>query len=135
MDAQGHIYLGGQTQNDGPAAVLKLLPDGRRDSSFGDYGVARSDPKGDDQLYFLGLLADGKVVGAGFRGLANDAQFFLTRFTPSGKLDPSVQGRGFGLTRISNKGDFAVNGALDSMGRLLMVGYSEMKFSVARYRM
>ncbi len=134
-DKEGNIYVGGQMLNDGPAGVIKCLPDGRRDSAFGVDGVARAEPSRDDQLYFLGLGRDGSVVGAGFHGLADQADFFVARFTPRGKPDPSVQGKGYAITRITDKGDFGVGGAMDSLGRLLLAGEANGEFAVARYRM
>lgn len=46
-----------------------------------------------------------------------------------------MKGKGYAITRITDKGDFGVGGAMDSLGRLLLAGEANGEFAVARYRM
>ena len=91
------------------------------DTSFGKNGYALSTRDGMDQFY--DLLADpaGRIVGVGFRGLAEDATALWARFTPEGELDPAF-GKGGIVSRPLGGGTFLFDADWDSQGRLVACG-------------
>ncbi|MCB9583127.1 MAG: hypothetical protein H6717_39180 [Polyangiaceae bacterium] len=120
VDAEGRVLLGVNTDV-GPAAVFRLRKDGSMDTSFGKNGYALSTRDGMDQFY--DLLADpaGRIVGVGFRGLAEDATALWARFTPEGELDPAF-GKGGIVSRPLGGGTFLFDADWDSQGRLVACG-------------
>lgn len=74
----------------GPLFVARYLPDGSRDGSFGDNGVAFvpvcCDAAGAEGL---ALQPDGKIVLAGYRDNTDSADTIVARFTRDGQLDPA----------------------------------------------
>ena len=74
------------------ALLLKYLPDGRLDTSYGNGGVSRGEMPwqyGVEELY---VNPDGSVVGIGSTTVTNGAR--IQRFTPAGDLDPTWVGPG-----------------------------------------
>src|SRR5581483_7860800 len=87
VQPDGRIVVGGSTQSGGSTAfaILRYLPDGRPDPSFGSDGltVTDFDPATNDAIRSLALLPDGRIVAA---GVAGDAAA-LARYRPDGQLD------------------------------------------------
>ncbi len=78
------------------ATLIRLLPNGARDSTFGSNGFVRFDPNtstigGDDVFFDLAVLPDDRIVGAGLVG----GRFGLARFTADGHLDPTFGTGGY----------------------------------------
>ncbi|MDT9071455.1 delta-60 repeat domain-containing protein, partial [Escherichia coli] len=75
--------------------LVRYLPDGRLDESFGDGGVARGDSGNrNDVLADIVLQPDGKILVAGStKGIEAPARarhnFAVARFNPDGSLDPT----------------------------------------------
>jgi len=126
------IYLGGQMKS-GSAAVIKIMPNGTLDPAWGNGGVALGPNAKEDQLYGLAVEPSGKIVGAGFRGLADEALFFVARWDTRGRLDPDFGSRGWVTTKISKGGNFGIAAARDKQGRLVVAGGSADAFAFARY--
>jgi uncharacterized delta-60 repeat protein len=120
VDRESRIYLGAQTQA-GPAVVLRFKIDGSLDRKWGLNGVAVADASGDDQLYAILFDKNDNVIGIGFRGLADEAQGFIVRFTPDGGRDKRFADDGR-LVKSFGGGTFLFAGAWDSKGRLVAVG-------------
>ena len=136
LDADGRVLLGGQTDA-GPAVVVRFTARGELDRTWGSGGVARADPHGDDQFYALLCDAGGRVVGVGFRGLADDARALVARFTPAGVLDPTF-GQGGMRLRTFGGGTFLFDAAWDHQGRLVTGGdvwnHEQSRMLVVRMR-
>ncbi len=86
-------------------------------------GLLTVDPNGDDQLYALLFDAADRVVGVGFRGLADEAKGLVTRLTPSGRLDSSFAQRGT-LLQTFGGASFLFDASWDREGRLVAGGDS-----------
>src|SRR5262249_25143669 len=70
LDAAGNILVGGNVAATNPPnladfAILRFLPDGRVDPTFGTAGVASVDVTRFDTIYDLEVLADGRIVATG----------------------------------------------------------------------
>lgn len=92
VDAAGNIYVAGYSDrgdaSQGDAAVLvKYLPDGTVDASFGSSGVVtcNSFPFGDDRAYGVAVAPDGSIYLAGVTDtLAGPFDAWLRKLGPSG---------------------------------------------------
>ncbi|MGH2705668.1 MAG: IPT/TIG domain-containing protein, partial [Actinomycetota bacterium] len=129
-------------------ALVRYLPDGRRDSSFGEDadgrvrvnfvpGAGEHDPSSG-----TGLAAqpDGKVVGAGCLSISSAEpdcnDFALFRLDASGFLDPTFGGDGRVTTDFGGT-DSAGALAIQPDGRIVAAGRTQMaavgQFALARY--
>ena len=80
--------------------VLRYLPDGSLDPSFGDDGVATADFGAEAKAYAVAIQPDGRIVAA---GEAEEA-IGLARFLPDGTLDTSFGSGGLVRTDASPGG-------------------------------
>ncbi|KOU19465.1 hypothetical protein ADK52_28575 [Streptomyces sp. WM6372] len=131
-------------------ALARYLPDGRLDRSFGDGGrvfTAIGSGLFDDEAQAVGILADGKILVAGFAGTGAGTEgrdFALARYLPDGRLDRSYNRHGsrpgIVVTDIAGQRDQLKNMVIDSRGRAVAVGSATLgagrggtDFAVARY--
>lgn len=95
MIVAGEIYDPGNTY--GAFAMTKLLPDGRRDKTFGKRGIVQTNfGPGHDGAYGIDVLRDGRIALAGW-GLGSGPTQWDTAvaiYHPNGKLDRSFGRRG-----------------------------------------
>jgi len=122
VQPDGKIVVGGSTQSGGSTAfaVLRYLPDGRPDPSFGSDGLALTDfdPATNDAITALALLPDGRILAA---GAAGDAAA-LARYLPDGRLDPSFGGGRNGTVTTGHGLLNALDLAVEPGGTLLIAG-------------
>jgi uncharacterized delta-60 repeat protein len=119
--------------------LLRYLPDGKLDPSFGSGGVV-SLPS---SLYpeALALEPDGKIVAA---GTASPGYFLVLRFLPNGQLDQDFYGNGGNgngvvTTQMSFVGSSTGHAvAVDGKGRIVVAGtvsaFGKSYFGIARYQ-
>jgi len=156
VQSDGKIVLAGWATVDGGGntdfAVIRLLPDGSRDESFGPNGVRTIgfDLGGgnSDQAFAVAIQTDGKivVVGHATRG-ATDRDFAFVRLNPDGTRDATFDPQGLGpgkaviafdLGGASNRNeDEAVAVAIQPDGKIVAVGsvarsQTDVDFGVAR---
>lgn len=128
--AVGTLYA----QDDGDFILVRYLPDGSRDPSFGDNGFVRT-----SFTEFYGMLAefdvanevllqpDGRIVVVGEmsdfgRPISDvDYNFAIARYLPDGRLDPSF-GEGGKVVTDFGAYEGAEAAALLPDGRLVVVG-------------
>lgn len=120
----GYVYDG----NDYDVILVRFLPDGSYDNSFGIGGKARPDfgQGEDDQAYAIALQPDGSIVVAGRIDSQNSSNLLLARFTSSGALDPTFDVFGsvtFDPSTGGEDGLYDVEVAAD--GKIVATGYSE----------
>lgn len=139
----GNILLGGSAvfaKTD--YALIRLLPNGTLDSSFGSGGVVRQAFESDteDQARALLIQPDQRIilVGSSTKTLNSDTDFALMRFLPSGALDPSFGSGGMVTTPLGMiTADLANAAALTSDGRIVVAGYRDLgnnrDFAAVRY--
>ena len=89
----------GGSSND--SALVRDLPDGGLDPTFGVGGVVTADLGGSiDQALAVDLQPDGKIVVGGRAG----SDMVLARFDPAGALDPSFGAAGIVTTDFTDLG-------------------------------
>jgi uncharacterized delta-60 repeat protein len=111
---------------------------GDLDSTFNGTGKVTTHFLSDDRAFAVATQADGKIIAAGqsLNGSHND--FALVRYNTNGSLDTSFGLGGQVITRVGNTNDFAKGVAIQSDGKIVVVGYSlnggnKSDFAVVRY--
>jgi uncharacterized delta-60 repeat protein len=89
----GRIVVGGRRAND--VALVRYLPDGSLDGTFGTGGLATADSGSNDTVGQLIALPNGKLLTAGTTLNPSPIDFLLARFHPDGVLDTSFGSSGF----------------------------------------
>lgn len=138
----GRIVAAGYTREApgvSDAVVVRYLPDGRLDASFGAGGVVRFDyGGGEDSAGPLALDATGTLVVAGSFETGAQAELGLVRLDETGALDRSFGDRGFALAGSVGAGfDVAASAARQPDGKLVVGGTTTSgetpAFALARY--
>ena len=113
--------------------VIRVKPDGKKDSSFGTYGVVITDfapGGGDEAIYSIALQPDGKIIAAG--GTAyDDGDIAIARYETTGALDTSFGDEGKVRTKVSSNHSYARKVLLQD-GKIIVGGWSK-DFLIARY--
>lgn len=120
----GRIVLVGQSLASGVRriAVLRFLPDGQPDTSFGNAGVALLDsPNGDDQAAAL-RLQEGAILIAGSTFGNTGSDMLLLRLNSDGTPDTSFGTGGRLQADFDGADDSAQALAVDSLGRVVAAG-------------
>jgi uncharacterized delta-60 repeat protein len=135
------LVSGGSTGIEG-VVLIRLLPDGALDPGFGGDGIVTAGDGEEDSPGALGmeLQGDGKIVVAGtaFSVAHGGENFLIMRYTPEGRPDRSF-GRGgrtwtnFGPNHGAGSSDRANDLAIQTDGRIVVVGSAEAWFALARY--
>jgi uncharacterized delta-60 repeat protein len=148
VQSDGKIVVAGHTSTPKSIfddfVVARFNADGSKDTSFGTGGMTITDFAGlTDQAHGVAIQPDGKIVVAGFatRGSVTfaDADFAVVRYMSDGTLDGSFGSGGKITTNIAGPADFANAVALQSDGRIVVVGRvapdggSNPDFGVVRY--
>ncbi len=126
----GKYLLAGRVAHDGVyrAAIVRLLPNGEVDRAFGEGGVRITQiGEFDGALYSLAVQPDGKILAAGYtafqRGTPKLTDFAVVRYNVDGSLDPTFHEDGILTLSLSEGDDNASSVALQSDGKILVVGY------------
>lgn len=134
----GRIVVAGWTEAYGvtKAFVMRYLPTGAVDTSFGDDGITLIDFIGSfvpGAAMSLRLQADGRIVVAGDASPGQYADFAVARLEPHGALDTSYGAGGTQLLDFPVAGeDVASALAIDDDGNAVLAGQSRLSFAVAR---
>src|SRR5262249_14676380 len=143
---QGRIILAGYgvelrgSQSFTDFAVVRLLPDGQFDPSFGYAGVVlTSIGSGASGANAVAIDAQDRIVVAGYStGNGGSKDFAVARYTTSSALDPSFNsGSGYRIIDVAGGQSASATGvAIDSLGRIVLGGSafngSNNDFAVAR---
>ncbi len=111
---------------------------GDLDTSFDTDGkVTTAIGAGADDAQSVALQSDGKIVVAGNSVIGGTYDFAVVRYNTNGSLDTSFDADGKVTTAIGAGGDFAQSMALQSDGKIVVAGYSDIggnyDFTVVRY--
>ena len=90
LQPDGKLIAAGQS--DGDIALVRYLPDGSLDPSFGPAGVVLTPLGSVARASALALQQDGKIVVAGTSSATSEylpQDFVLARYLPDGSLDPT----------------------------------------------
>lgn len=142
----GEVYIDGQSmsiQNDGKIVacattkfpgneydvlLVRYNSDGSLDQGFDNDGIVTTDVCYHDDAYALAIQNDGKilVVGSSYDtvNITMGKNVMLIRFQPNGSMDSSFGIQGKVFTEVSNQADFANGVAIQSNGKIVVVGRS-----------
>lgn len=129
-------YSGASGSND--LAVVRYGTDGTLDGDFGTDGVAITSI-GDFNDYATSIIvqaSDGKIVVVGYTVDfdSGTGDFALIRYTAEGVLDDSFGTSGITTTDIGTPdSDRETSMAIQSDGKIIVVGYTSVDFALARY--
>ena len=133
LQGDGKIVATGDLdlEEDDRFSVLRLLPDGTRDASFGSRGLAWVTTADGpwDQPEAVEVDSRGRIVVAGWGDCGPGGTCFVTvRFLPDGQPDPSFGGDGIVKTRFHTGDGWALPShaydvAIDDQGRIVLTGY------------
>jgi uncharacterized delta-60 repeat protein len=148
VDSQDRVIAGGYSSQTGgngwDFAIARYTSSGALDTSFsGDGKRLQNFVSGalDDIARGVAVDSQNRVVVAGDSDQAGPTgnEFALARYTTSGSLDTSFAGDGKQISDFDNdvSGDFAHGVAIDSKGRIVVVGLTNQAgnndFAIARY--
>jgi uncharacterized delta-60 repeat protein len=109
-------------------ALVRFLPDGSLDRSFGAHGVVHTmfSRYGASRAYDVAVQADGKIVAVGMRFRGDDAQddelFAVAHYLPDGRLDRSFSRDGLASVDFGFGDADASAVALQPGGKILVAG-------------
>lgn len=139
VQPDGRIVVAGETQinNQSDFAILRLLPNGTPDSTFGNNGWAVTDLG--TQYEFpncVALQADDKIVVAGRRTDAVFSEFAMVRYHPDGRVDSLFGNDGIVATNLRDE-DEATAIAIEPDGQIILAGFASVSasgdFALTRY--
>jgi uncharacterized delta-60 repeat protein len=129
VDAAGRILVAGLA--DGPTfslfGIMRFLPDGMLDPSFGGDGKVTTPFPRNVIASDIVVQSDGRIVVVG----GDDEGFVLARYLSDGSLDSSFGGDGKVRTDLVDGNATSV--ALQADGRIVVAGFQNDRFAVARY--
>jgi uncharacterized delta-60 repeat protein len=117
------------TEARGDFMVVRYMPDGSLDPSFGGDGIVITDFGFAERVTDVELQADGKIVVVG-----SDFTQLVARYETDGDLDPTFSGDGMVSTNLFAGTDTTRALAIDSVGRIVLAGSSDSgDMTVSRY--
>lgn len=136
IQSDGKILVVGHSSFD--FALVRYKTNGSLDSTFGNGGKVKTDIRGEwDFANSVAIQADGKIMVAGSSENDLSYDFSLLRYKINGKLDRTFGSRGKVRTDIGGNSDESFSVALQSDGKIVMVGSSwagsNEVFALVRY--
>ncbi len=133
LQPDGNIVVAGfcrGTSND-DFCLARYQANGALDTNFNSTGrVITSIGSGDDTANAIALQPDGKIVVAGFCNI----DFCLARYLADGALDTNFNSTGKVITPIGSGDDKAYAIALQPDGKIVVAGFCNNDFCLARYQ-
>ncbi len=137
----GRLVIGGASVQENRAGfgLMRFLPDGTVDTSFGQNGLVMTAVRGDDRVRGLVLQQDGRLLAAGDVG-GFFSQVGLARYLPDGSLDPSFGSGGVIAGSLGYVGQDAAAVTLHQQGvviagRRTLGDTPSWDFLLARFRL
>ena len=128
VQPDGKILIGGEAANGSEAdlLVLRYLPDGTLDSSFGggDGYVTHDFNNFGDSINGIALQDDGRIVVTGVANMIHSTQLGTLRYLPDGTLDESFGDGGIAIHDFFGGVDFASDVIVDADDKIVVVGGS-----------
>ena len=130
----GKILVGGQsgTPDNFDYLLVRYLPDGTLDDTFGSNGIALTNVGTTDYVSEMFIQADGKILTAG-----SAFTFELIRFLETGYPDPGFGNNGVVNTSIGSGSSYSQTLCMQADGKIIVAGFSkdgtDRDFSLARY--
>ncbi len=132
VQADGKIVVAGYTRNGSnyDFLVVRYNTDGSLDNTFSGDGKDKTDfGSTNDYASSVGVQNDGKIVVAG----SSNNRFALARYNTDGSLDNTFSGDGKQIDNFHGSKDGARSAAIQSDGKIVVVGVASNSFAVARY--
>lgn len=130
-------YYDPRTTTNLDLAIVRYLPSGTIDHSFGRSGKTIIDFGGIDGFHSVAIDRHGKIVVAGERIVDGNRDVLVARLAADGLLDPSFGSGGFVTTAYGMESDSGNGMALDQIGRIVVVGGTSSgdnrEFAISRY--
>ncbi len=140
--AAGTTDIPGDLEDSVYTAVLRYLPDGSLDKSFGSNGSTVNKRPANAALKVVALQNDGKIVTAGsiYDATATVVHFLAERYTKDGGIDSSFGDNGYTITAMDYS-DAAKGVIIQGDGKIVLAGStyngksgpSEYAVALARY--
>lgn len=123
IQTNGKIVIAGATKQKGEKdfMLLQLNSNGNLDRQFGNQGKVITDLGGNDEIHYLVLPSDGKIVVAGYSKIKKKVGAVVARYNSDGSLDKSFAGKGLKLFHLSKRDRF-FGVALDPNGEIVATG-------------
>jgi uncharacterized delta-60 repeat protein len=132
VQGDGKIVVGGFSGgSSGEFAIVRLLPSGALDMTFGAGGlVERQVGALNSEIRALAVLPDGRILATGAtREPAGQFTFTTLRLLADGGADPTFGSGGLVLTSIMGRDAYAASIAIQPDGKILVGGSSEDAFN------
>ena len=113
--------------------TLLFSQDGTLDPTFGTGGIVTTS-SGTFNVYGYGIAfqSDGKIVVVGAQDNVSSSDFIVARYNNDGTLDPTFDSDGIVNIDFGGGYDVARNLAIQSDGKIIVAGYSDASFAIAR---
>ena len=140
QQADGKILVAGMTKPESipgysfpsTAVVVRLMPDGSLDTTFGVGGVAKVKiTSGDYVFYDLAIQPNGKIIAAGKTVGYITSNLLVARFNANGTLDTTFASNGVLDLDLCESG-VALAVALQTDGKIVLGGRRDLRFFAAR---
>jgi len=133
IQADGKILVAGSTRDAGGNdnfLLLRYNPNGGLDTTFDGDGIAfTSLGTAKDQAWDVAIQSDGKIIVVG----KADVDIGVVRFNTNGSLDTTFDGDGIAVTDLGSGKDEARAVALQSDGKIVVGGNTDVDFALVRY--
>ena len=113
-------------------ALVRYLPDGELDTSFGSEGEVETAFGSGEHGREVAVQSDGKIVLVGDSYDGSQTDVILVRYNGNGSLDPSFGSNGIVKTDIGS-GSVAVGLAILADGKILVAANADGTLALARY--
>jgi len=140
IDSSGKIVAAGFADWQKYFALARYNTDGSLDTTFGTNGKVTTDfgvteYGGYSEANALTIDSNGKIVAAGRAQVPYFYDFALARYNADGSLDTTFGTKGKVTTDFSGYagGDWANALGIDGSGKIVLAGFSNSSFALARY--
>ncbi|RYX80306.1 hypothetical protein EON83_29255 [bacterium] len=133
LQSDGKIVSAGGVS--GNFSVSRYNTNGTLDTSFGSGGTVLTDFGGgsSDKAFGVVIQSNGKILVAGYSNAPGVTSFAVARYNSNGTLDTTFSGDGLATTQIGTTSSIAYDLALQSDGKIVVVGTSNNNFAILRY--
>jgi uncharacterized delta-60 repeat protein len=136
VKSDGKIIVVGE-QNDGSDfAIAQYTSGGILDNTFDENGKLTGKlqlNQGSTFYTSIAIQTDGRLVAAGYTWNGDNYDFAVARYNSNGSLDNTFSGDGKLMTDYNGGDDFAYSLAIQSDGKIVVVGESNSNFALVRY--
>jgi uncharacterized delta-60 repeat protein len=136
------VGQGANSKGNSTFGLVRYLPNGSLDSTFGNGGIVNQSLTGNDRATAVALVGD-KILAGGtsFSKGGNSSVFALARFNADGSLDQTFGSKGSVQTSFGHYGAEAQAMAVQADGKIILAGITDLprsglvyiEFAVARY--